>query len=46
MLKDKNIFSSFTTDNLEKSREFYEGILGLKVDMNEMGILEITAGKT
>lgn len=46
MLKDKNVFSSFTTNNLEKSREFYEGILGLKVDINEMGILEITAGKT
>lgn len=46
MLKDKKAFSSFTTNNLEKSREFYEVILGLKVDMNEMGILEITARKT
>lgn len=46
MLKDTTIFSSFTTDDIRASKEFYENILGLNVVVNEMGILEITVGNT
>ncbi len=43
MLKDAYTFSSFTTNDLEASRKFYEETLGLHVKENEMGILEIKA---
>lgn len=44
MLKDAYTFNSFTTNDLEASRKFYEETLGLHVKENEMGILEIKAG--
>lgn len=46
MLKGSTIFSSFTTDDLQKSKEFYEEILGLHLNINEMGILEVKVGNT
>ena len=44
MLKDVHTFHSFTTNDLEVSRTFYAGTLGLHVVKNEMSILEIKAG--
>ena len=44
MLRDFYTFNSFTTNDLEASKKFYEDTLGLHVKENEMGILEIRAG--
>ena len=43
MLQDFNTFNSFTTNDLEASRKFYEETPGLHMVENEMGILEIKA---
>ena len=43
MLKDTHTFNSFTTNDLEVSKEFYQGTLGLHVVESQMGILEIQA---
>lgn len=42
MLSNAQLFSSFSTDDLEASKKFYSEILGLEVKENEMSILEIT----
>jgi catechol 2,3-dioxygenase-like lactoylglutathione lyase family enzyme len=42
MLKYNKAFSSFSTNNLEESEKFYREILGLEVNKNSMGILELT----
>ena len=45
MLKETSVFSGFSTNDIPKSREFYQNILGLEVTETEMGILQIyTAG--
>ena len=44
MLKDAHTFHSFSTNDLEASKKFYAETLGLQVEENEMGILEIQAG--
>lgn len=41
MLKNTKAFSSFSVDDLGKAREFYSGVLGLKVADNSMGIIEL-----
>ncbi|WEK21412.1 MAG: VOC family protein [Candidatus Pedobacter colombiensis] len=41
MLEKSKAFSSFSVDNLEKAKEFYGSILGLKVKDNPMGVLEL-----
>lgn len=41
MLQNSKVFSSFSVDDIEKAKEFYQLILGLKVIDNEMGILEL-----
>ena len=41
MFKDTKAFSSFSSDDLEKAREFYGGILGLEVVELDMGVLEV-----
>lgn len=41
MLKQENIFSSFSVDNLEQAKEFYVNVLGLEVRENYMGFLEL-----
>lgn len=44
MLKDLFTFNSYSTNDLEASKYFYQEILELQVVENEMGILEIKAG--
>ncbi len=41
MFKDSKAFSSFSVDDLQKAKEFYNKILGLTVKDGPMGILEI-----
>ena len=41
MFKDTKAFSSFSSDDLEKAREFYGGMLGLEVAELDMGVLEV-----
>jgi catechol 2,3-dioxygenase-like lactoylglutathione lyase family enzyme len=38
MFKARAAFSGFSVDDLAKAREFYAGILGLKVDERNMGL--------
>lgn len=38
MLKSKGVFSSFSTNNLAETKEFYSEILGLEVDETDMGL--------
>ena len=38
MFKAKSAFSGFSVDNLEKAKEFYSAILGLKADDDGMGL--------
>jgi len=45
MLEAKNAFSSFSVNDLERAKQFYEQTLGLKVSASEMG-LEIHPGDT
>jgi catechol 2,3-dioxygenase-like lactoylglutathione lyase family enzyme len=35
MLKQENIFSSFSVDNLEQAKEFYVKVLGLYIEAGE-----------
>lgn len=44
MLKHSQAFSGFSVDNLEKAKNFYANILGLKVTDNPMGFLELHLG--
>ena len=41
MLKAINSFSSFSTDDIENAKAFYENTLEVEVKTNEMGILEL-----
>lgn len=41
MFKNKNAFSSFSVDDIEKAKEFYSKTLGLDVTNGEMGTLEL-----
>ena len=45
MLKDHEVFSSFSVDNIAKAREFYGGMLGYEVEtppgMEEYGMMEL-----
>ena len=41
MLKQENIFSSFSVDNLEQAKKFYSTVLGLEVKENSMGFIEL-----
>lgn len=43
MLKNAFTFNSFSTNDLQVSKDFYKNTLGLEVVENEMGILEIKA---
>jgi len=38
MLKDSNAFSSFSVDDIEKAKDFYQDTLGLEVKTVKMGI--------
>ena len=47
MLSTIKAFSGFSVDDLQKARDFYGKILGLKVAENKMGLLELQlAGET
>jgi catechol 2,3-dioxygenase-like lactoylglutathione lyase family enzyme len=47
MFQAKAAFSGFSVDNLEKARDFYSGMLGLKVDSQDMGLrLHLPGGAT
>jgi catechol 2,3-dioxygenase-like lactoylglutathione lyase family enzyme len=41
MFKHTKAFSGFSVNDLVKAKEFYEGILGLNVVDNPMGLLEL-----
>ena len=41
MFKDSKAFSGFSVDDLGKARAFYRDVLGLEVEDNPMGILEL-----
>ena len=38
MIEKTGAFSSFSTNDLEAAREFYERVLGLDVEMGDMGL--------
>src|SRR5215207_7112426 len=44
MLTNSAAFSGFAVNDIEAAREFYGETLGLPVELNEMGILDITLG--
>ena len=47
ILKETPAFSGFSTDDIEKSKDFYSNKLGLEVIESEMGILQVhTKGNT
>ncbi|SMD17224.1 VOC family protein [Pedobacter nyackensis] len=47
MLQNSKAFSSFSVDDIEKAREFYQLTLGMEVKDSDMGILELRiAGST
>ena len=41
MLEKSKAFSGFSVDDIQKAKQFYKDILGLKVSLNKMGILEL-----
>jgi len=41
MLNSKNVFSSFSVNDLQQAKEFYRNILGLEVKDNPMGLIEL-----
>lgn len=45
MVVQEKIFGSFAVKDLAETKKFYSGILGLKLQDNPMGILEINTGK-
>lgn len=42
MFKPHKAFSSFSVDNLQQAKDFYENTLGLTVKEDEMGFLELS----
>ena len=47
MLVNSKAFSSFSVDDLQKAKDFYQNVLGLNVSDNPMGIIELhVAGST
>ena len=41
MFKNSKAFSSFSVDDLEKAKTFYQSVLGLEVKDNPMGVFEL-----
>ncbi len=41
MLSKSSAFSSFSVNDLQKAKAFYEEVLGLKVQDNPMGLIEL-----
>jgi len=44
MFKNNKTFSSFSTNDLEKAKDFYGNTLGIETKMGEMGVLELHLG--
>ena len=44
MFTNSAAFSGFAVDDIDAARAFYADTLGLTVELNEMGILDITLG--
>jgi predicted enzyme related to lactoylglutathione lyase len=44
MLQDAKAISSYSVRDIKVSQEFYTQTLGLKTDINQMGILNVTFG--
>src|SRR5689334_7771215 len=44
-LATKPAFSSFSVDDIQKERRFFQDVLGLDVKDGEMGTLELSFGK-
>jgi predicted enzyme related to lactoylglutathione lyase len=44
MLKDSHAFAGFSVNDIDAAKRFYGEVLGLGVDTNEMGILDIQLG--
>jgi catechol 2,3-dioxygenase-like lactoylglutathione lyase family enzyme len=44
MFTPNGAFSGFSVNDIDAAREFYGTTLGLKVEMNEMGILQLHLG--
>ena len=41
MFRQSKAFSGFSLDNIQKAKEFYGEILGLDVQNNQMGVIEL-----
>jgi len=41
MFKDTRAYSGFSVNDMQKAKEFYNGILGIDVSENEMGIMNL-----
>lgn len=41
MLKDSNVFGSYSVEDLQAAKNFYQNTLGLTVKDNPMGVLEL-----
>ncbi|PPH52729.1 VOC family protein [Rathayibacter sp. AY1E2] len=41
MIRSERAFNGFSVDDVEAARAFYGGVLGLEVELNAMGILDI-----
>lgn len=46
MLQDSPAFSGFTVKNIAEAKSFYENILGISVELDEMGLRLKCAGNT
>lgn len=44
MFQHKNVFSSFSVNDIEKAKAFYTDTLGLEAGKSEMGTLELSIG--
>lgn len=41
MLANSRAFGGFSVDDVEKARQFYEGTLGLRVSVGDLGVLQL-----
>ncbi|WP_145854847.1 VOC family protein [Pedobacter suwonensis] len=41
MLQNSKAFGSFSVDDIQKAKEFYQDVLGLEVKDNPMGVIEV-----
>ncbi|MBB6238374.1 catechol 2,3-dioxygenase-like lactoylglutathione lyase family enzyme [Pedobacter sp. AK013] len=41
MLQNSKAFSSFSVDDVQKAKDFYQGVLGIEVKDNPMSVIEL-----